>query len=114
MNITEKGSLAVGVEFAGKVHRDFELKPQIVGDSVEAMEDGRAVQNDSYYGVILLARQIKKLGDIPVKEITAELVMTLTEVDFQILMEKKEALEKRLRSFRGEEKDAKADNPGAA
>jgi hypothetical protein len=72
----EKGPLPVGVEFNGKVHRDFVLRSRLVKDSVEIMESdvaARADKNDSFYGVCLMARQIEKLGEIPVEEITPEL-----------------------------------------
>ena len=98
--ITEKGTLAVGIEHGSKIHKEFELRPQMVRDSIEAMEDERAVKNDSYYGICLLVKQIKTLGDIPGENITPELLMDMTEVDFKILMEGKEALDKRLCTFR--------------
>lgn len=102
--ITETGSLIVGIEHAGKKHTEFVLRPQVVKDSVEILEGphaSRASKNDSFFGVCLLARQITKLGDIPVAEITPELVMSMTDVDFQEISRVREVLEKSLRSFRG-------------
>lgn len=108
--ITEKGTLIVGVEFDGKAHKEFELKPQLVRDSVEAMEDPKAVKNDGYFGVCLLAKQVVRLGGIPSEKITTELLMNLTEIDFKVMTEVKGALENRLYSFRSETKDpAKVD-----
>lgn len=98
--ITEKGTLAVGIEHGGKTHKEFELRPQMVRDSIDAMEDERAVKNNSYYGICLLAKQVKILGEIPGENITPELFLDMTEVDFKILMEGKEALDKRLSTFR--------------
>lgn len=101
----EKGKLTVGVEHGGKTHKDFELRPQFVRDSVEILEGEnaeRAKKSDSFFGVCLLARQIKSLGSIPAEEITPEVVMSLTEIDFLVLNKAKEALETRLRSFRDE------------
>lgn len=95
----EKGTLGVGVEYEGKNHKDFVLRPQIVRDSLEAMEDERAQKSNSYFGLCLLTKQIVKLGDVPYAKITPDLVMQLTDVDFEILVKAKEALESRLRSF---------------
>jgi phage FluMu protein gp41 len=107
----EKGTLIIGVEHEGKLHKDFILRAQIVRDSVEAMEDERAQKNDSYFGVYCLAKQIEKLGDIPKEDITPDLVMALTETDFKALMAAKGRLEERLNSFREEGKGVeKTDN----
>ena len=100
--ITRNGTLAVGIEYGGKIHKEFILRPQMVRDSIEAMEDERAVKNDSYYGICLIAKQMEFLGEIPGEKITPELLLDMTEVDFKILMEGKEALDKRLRTFRDE------------
>lgn len=95
----EQGTLAVGLEYDGRTHKDFILRPQVVKDSIEAMEEDRSQKNDGYFGVSLLTRQIEKLGDIPKEKITPELIMSLTDIDFEILVKAKEALESRLRSF---------------
>lgn len=100
--LTEKGTLAVGIEHGGKTHKEFVLGPQLVRDSIEAMEDERSVKNDSYYGICLLAKQVKSLGEIPGEKITPELLMDMTEIDFKILMKGREALDKRLHTFRDE------------
>jgi phage FluMu protein gp41 len=95
----EKGTLGTGVVYEGKTHKDFVLRPQIVKDSIEAMEDERAKKSNSYFGLCLLTKQIDKLGEVPHANITPELIMQLTDVDFEILVKAKEALESRLRSF---------------
>ena len=98
----EKGKFAVGIEYDDRIHKDFILRPQIVRDSIEAMENERAQKNNSFLGLCLLTAQIIKLGDIPQEKITPELVMQLTDVDFDILVKAKEALESRLRTFLAE------------
>jgi len=100
--ITEKGTLIVGVEYEGKVHKDFELRPQLVKDSIDAIEDDRARKNDSYLGLCVIAKQITKLGDIPKDKITAELLMNMYEIDLSAISEASRRLQKRLQSFRGE------------
>ena len=115
--ITEKGSLFVGIEHGGKVHKDFVLKPQRVGDSIAVLEGplaARAAKSDAFFGMVLLCRQIEKLGDIPQKDITPELLMNLVEVDFQEINQAREALDKRLRSFRDKTKKSEEAPAGAA
>lgn len=104
--ITEEGTLPVGVEFKEKVHRDFEIRPQKVSDTVEAMEDPRALKNDGYFGVAVLVKQIVKLGDIPKEEITPSLVMGMWDVDLKALHEAQGRASQKLASFR--DKDQKS------
>lgn len=102
--ITEKGTLPIGIEFEGRVHRDFELRPQKVKDSVDVMEDPRAQKNDGYFGVAVLARLIEKLGDIPKEKITPSLLLEMWDEDLKALHEAKGRVSQKLASFRGEEK----------
>lgn len=102
--LNETGKLSVGIEFAGKVHRDFVLRPLLVRDPIEILEeDERAARNDHYFNICLLARQIVKLGDIPKENITPDLVMSLLDIDFETLSNTKGAQVERLKSFRDEE-----------
>lgn len=103
--ITEKGILPIGVEYKGKTHRDFELRPQKVKDSVDVMEDPRAQKNDGYFGVAVLARQIEKLGDVPKEEITPALLLEMWDDDLKALHEAKGRVSQKLASFRGEDKE---------
>jgi len=112
--ITEKGTLPVGVELNGKMHRDYELRPQQVKDSVEAFEDARARKNDAYFGLCILCLQIVKLGDIPKAEITPALLMEMYDEDLKELQRGKERVEEKLRSFRGQDAADKKANPRPA
>lgn len=100
--ITQKGSLVIGIEYDGKIHKEFELRPQIVRDTVNAFEHPK-FSNDMYAGLILLSMQILKLGDIPKEKITPELLLELYEEDLKILFSAKEELANRLKSFRSQE-----------
>ncbi|MGD9642773.1 MAG: hypothetical protein AB7V08_08545 [Elusimicrobiales bacterium] len=86
-----KGILPVGVAFAGGVHREFELRPELVEDVVEVYGDpargARAEKNKVYAGVCLLARRLVKLGDIPAADITPELLMKMDTNDFTAMRE---------------------------
>ncbi len=112
--LTEKGTLPVGVEFEGKVHREYELRPQQVKDSVEAYEDARSRKNDAYFGICVLCMQVVRLGDIPKAEITPALLMEMYDDDLKELQKGKERVEEKLRSFRGQDAADKKTNPRPA
>ncbi len=112
--ITEKGTLIIGVEYEGKTHKEFELRPQLVSDSVDAVEDDRAKRNDSYLGLCILAKQIVKLGDIPKEKINAEMLMNMYETDLAVISDAARRLQKRLQSFRREDKAIKEAHAGNA
>ena len=99
---TEKGTLSIGVEFGGKMHRDFELRPLTVGDSVTGYEYPGAKTNEVLYGVVIMTRRLVKLGDIPAASITPDLILSMHDADFKLLLTADEALGERLATFRGE------------
>ena len=103
--ITEKGTLPIGVEFNGKLHRDFELRPALVKDSVEAMEDDRARKNKNYLAIAIMARQIVRLGndklDIPKDAITPALLMEMYDQDLAVMAEAAGRLRERMARFHG-------------
>lgn len=100
--ITHKGILPVGIEVDGVVHRDFELRPQLVRDSIEVSKKLTAENNDSYFGVALYAEQLMKLGTLPKAFITAELLLDAFDIDMQAIMKGAETLRERLKTFRDE------------
>ncbi len=81
--------LPIGIEFAGKIHRDFELRPELVADFIEVYEDPkygkRALKNEHFAGVCVLARRLEKLGDIPKADITPELLLKMRSKDFMAM-----------------------------
>jgi hypothetical protein len=100
--ITNQGTLPVGIEVDGVVHSEFELRPQLVRDSIEALKDERAVGNDSLFGLALLAQQLMKLGSLQKEQITLDLLLDAYDVDMSVLMEAAASLRERLKTFRGE------------
>lgn len=110
MNMIEKCTLPVGLEYQGKIHRDVEIRPQKVGDTIAALENDRARKNESFLGLCVLARQIVRLGDISPEAITAELLMDLYEADMLAINDALRRLQTRQTSFRGgHEAPAEAD-----
>lgn len=120
---TEKGTLPNGVEYDGKVHREFEIREQLVSDAVELFESGdkdllaRAEKSDSFFNVCVVAKRILRIGSIPKKAITPALVMNMLQEDFNELVNATKRLEEKRRRFRGEngapaEDDNSAPQPG--
>jgi hypothetical protein len=102
--VTESGTLPIGVEFEGSIHREFVLRPLLARDSVEVMESeygGRAAKNDQFLGLCLLAYRLEKLGDIPREKITPDLVMEFFDDDLTAVMAAEGRLRLKLRTFRG-------------
>ena len=113
----EKGDLIIGVEHGGKVHTSFVLRPQLVRDTIEVMggdEAEQAARNAHFCGACLMARQIESLGDIPKDEITTDLVLSLTDIDFEVISKARETLDKRLRSFRRDSEASQKNGAGSA
>lgn len=101
--ITHKGTLPVGVKVDGVEHRDFELRPQLVRDSIEAVEDERAAQSDSIFGLALLAKQFLRLGTLDKSDITIDLLLDAYDADMKVLMEGAASLRERLKTFRDQD-----------
>jgi hypothetical protein len=104
--MTEKGTLPIGVEHDGKVHRDFEVRPRLVKDSIEVFAAEKGTRNDAHLLVSLMALQIVSLGEIPVERITTDLLLGMYEDDYVALKEVADRLTQRLKSFRPEEGDS--------
>lgn len=105
--ITEKGELDVGIDFCGKTHTAFEIRPPVVRDTLDALADPKVKDNELYSHLFVLSRMIVKLGDIPKDQITTDLLANLTEHDLMTLVTAKEALEQKLSSFRKPATDQK-------
>jgi hypothetical protein len=99
--ITEKGTLPVGIEKDGKFHREFEIRPALVRDTIEVAdeEEPKKLENASYYGICLTAKQIVRIGDI--FPLSPELVMGMLDEDFGEIAKAKARLAARLKSFHG-------------
>ncbi len=99
-SLMEQGVLPIGVEVGGKRHRAFTLRPRLVRDSVDVLEDSRAQNNDAYRGVALIACQIERLGDLTSAEIGTELLLSMFDADMAEIMKAASRLEERLLTFR--------------
>jgi hypothetical protein len=71
------------VDAAGRVHRDGVMRLATARDEIEPLRDAEVRANDAYLSVLLLARTVVRLGDLP--EITPAVVEALYAVDFDHL-----------------------------
>jgi hypothetical protein len=120
--ITEKGTLPFGVEVDGITHRDFEIRPQFVRDTVDVFEDpdvaARASRNNQFFAACLFAGRLTRLGELPKEKITPELILDLRQDDYDEILRAGERLEKQETTFRGAaaavEKDGAGPDEGGA
>ena len=99
--ITVKGTLPFGIEKDGMVHRDFEIRPRLVKDTLEiAREQGRKKieDDDMFFTMCLTAKQILHIGDI--QPVPVELLLEMLDEDMAAILDAKEVLATRLESFR--------------
>ncbi|MGO9018749.1 MAG: hypothetical protein ACLQVJ_10420 [Syntrophobacteraceae bacterium] len=111
VTITEKGVLPVGIERDGKFHREFEIRPALVGDSIEVADEHepKKLTNRWYANICLAAKQIIRIGDIspvPFKD-----VVKMLDVDMEQIYAAQERLAMRLSRFHDSGKDGEQATP---
>ncbi|MCA8059474.1 hypothetical protein [Burkholderia cepacia] len=106
MKLTEKGSLEYGIEYpvdSGELHYDFEMRLAKVADTIAAYEDptiiGGGVCNMRVDAAVL-ARSLVSLGAIPAEAITAELIDTAVDKDYDMLYAAQEELKKKRKALK--------------
>ncbi|WP_434679795.1 phage tail assembly protein [Enterobacter sp. PTB] len=92
------GTLALGVEYNGEMHRDFVLRLPTVGDEIDASD---ADVPDSGFGVALMAACLEKLGTIPKENLTYDLLRGLLSEDYEQLRVVRDELKKKLKPESG-------------
>src|SRR6476620_10185712 len=71
------------VDANGTVHRDGVMRLATARDEIEPLRSAKVRENQAYLGVLLLARTIKRLGDLA--EPSAQVIENLFAVDFDHL-----------------------------
>jgi hypothetical protein len=112
MNVfTETGMLPLGVEFEGQIHREYEIKEQLVSDTVAVYEHPeygpKAARSNTFFNIAVTALRIVRLGTIPKESITPDLVMGMFQKDCNELANADDRLEARRISFRDENEGRK-------
>jgi len=92
--ITADGVLPIGLEFAGKMHSSFKIRPAKVRDTLDAIAEVASDSGLKFY-IAVLAKQLVELGDIPKEQITATLLAELFDVDLAAIQVVQENLEKK-------------------
>lgn len=101
------GTLPIGIEVDGVMHREYELRGATVMDNIEVTEeliDRDEVATQLRVGTAMMARQLLRLGTLrkdtdPEKtQITTDLVRSLHTADWNHLDRESEALQKKLLS----------------
>jgi hypothetical protein len=111
MMLKTTGTLPIGIEWNGQLCREFEYREQLVRDAIEILESAdveRATKSDSYYGVCLMAKRLSVEG-IDKEAVTPDLIMNMTQVDFNHLAEIEQKQVAKRESFR--DAAAAATNP---
>jgi len=112
----EKGTLPLGVEFGGEVHKDFTLSPLRIGDSIaarKALADDPRLAGDEEFGLYLLARRLV-IGTIPPEAMTLDLMIEMFEQDIANIQAAERRSAKRLGLFPGDDAGASNADAGAA
>lgn len=111
----ETGSLPVGIEYNGRLCTAYTLREQLVGDSVavfESKDADRALKNDAFYGVCIMARRVSVDG-IPEGGVTSDMLMQANQQDYDALHDASVRLDKRRLEFRSRDDGGEADASGA-
>jgi hypothetical protein len=91
--MTEKGTLLIGVEYNGVVHKDFELRSQKVRDSAEAIDAMGGNDNQIVASAFIYAKRLT-IGTIPKEQLTKDMILDMDEDDFEIIIAANERLKK--------------------
>ena len=94
-----EGTLRHGIVFDNVRHKKFTIRPEYVYDSLDAIKDPRASDNEVAFALAVIARQLIKLGEIPRENINADLLSRLTAADLRILRTAREEAERKLDTF---------------
>jgi hypothetical protein len=96
MGITEKGTLRYGVEVDGVRHKDFELRVPTMADVEDALEAAGEGAHQSRVNRHIWARTLTSLGTLQKDKITPELLGTLVDTEYGLLLAAEEALRGKL------------------
>jgi len=102
MDIKEKGTLPIGVEFGGRLCTEFEIRPGKMKDSIEARasEDlARLMENEEHMGAFLIGKRLTIHG-VPPEAMTLDFMLDMFEDDINEVMRTDKRLVNTTRRFR--------------
>ena len=101
MKLTETGTLDAGIEVDGVWHKEFEVRERLLRDSYDLYEKpellAKCEASDRYAGLVVTGQRLK-VGSLP--EVTPEMLLDMTESDFELIQSAIKRLDERRRSFR--------------
>jgi hypothetical protein len=97
--ITQKGTLPVGLKKDGKYHRDFEIRPSLIKDSIEVADEQEPAKLKNWWfaNIALTAKQIVRIGEV--SPVPLEDFVGMLDVDMQAISAAQEILAVRLGTF---------------
>jgi hypothetical protein len=104
--LTQKGILPFGIIKDGKRHRDFELRPRLVKDTLEAAREHgmESLKDDIFFSLCLTAKQLLRIGAIA--PVTVDMLLEMTDTDMGAIIKAKDDLASRLESFHADAESA--------
>ena len=70
---------------AGRIHREGVMRLATARDEIEPLRDASVRTNGAFLSVLLLARTVTRLGDLPAEYLTPDLIQDLYAIDFDHL-----------------------------
>ena len=98
--LRECGTLPMGIEIEGVVHRTFEMRSSTVADLLKIEASGYSKRGQHHAQVALFVEQIVCLGTLPKEQVTFKLLSGLHYVDLTELLAADARLDVRARTFR--------------
>jgi hypothetical protein len=96
MALMEKGTLRYGVEVEGVRHLEFEMRQPTMADVEDALEEAGQGACQARVNRHIWARTLTRLGTLSSDKITPELLATLADTEYGLLLAAEESLRGKL------------------
>ncbi|MDD4930473.1 MAG: hypothetical protein PHP85_14550 [Gallionella sp.] len=99
--ITHKDTLLNGIEVDGVVHSAFEVRPQLVKDTLAAASNEQvANKGEALFGLAIVREQIVSIGTLSNDQITLDMLLNMYEDDMGVMMKGIKEVGEKLKTFR--------------
>jgi hypothetical protein len=92
--VSEKVNLLVGVIYENKRYKQLTMRAPIVRDSIEAEEESKE-KGILFLSLAMLSKMIIEFGAIPKESINPDLLVQLSDEDFELLQNVRGFLKKK-------------------